>query len=110
MKGALAAASEGLRGEVRRHGVHVVTVYPGPVKSAMESAAREKYEATGALENTPTGTPAELARLVLAAIAHKRPRVIYPSVYGLARHFPNVTRWVVDALTPPLKRLPAKDR
>ena len=107
-KAALAAASEGLRGEVRRHGVHVVTVYPGPVKSAMESAAREKYVASKAATSTPTGTPEKLAELVLAAIDKKRPRVVYPKVYGMARHFPNMTRWVVDALTPELKSLPEK--
>ena len=105
-KGALAAASEGLRGEVARHGVHVVTVHPGPVKSAMETAAREKYVASASVENAPTGTSEELARLVLAAIDKKRPRVIYPKVYGVARHLPNVTRWLVDALTPDLKRVP----
>ncbi len=107
-KGALAAASEGLRGEVKRHGVHVVTVYPGPVKSAMESAAREKYVASNAVENTPTGTAEELARLVLAAVDKRRPRVVYPRVYGMARHFPNATRWIVDAFTPDVKRLPGK--
>lgn len=107
-KGALAAASEGLRGEVKRHGVHVVTVYPGPVKSAMESAAREKYVASGAVDKTPTGTPERLAKLVIAAIDRRRPRVVYPKVYGMARHFPNATRWIVDALTPDVKRLPEK--
>ncbi|MCA9587019.1 MAG: SDR family NAD(P)-dependent oxidoreductase, partial [Myxococcales bacterium] len=107
-KGALAAASEGLRGEVRRHGVHVVTVYPGPVKSAMEAAAREKYQDSAAVQKVPTGTAEELARLVLRAIDKKTPRVVYPKVYGMARHFPNMTRWITDALTPELKRLPDK--
>ncbi len=105
-KAALAAASEGLRAEVKPHGIHVVTVYPGPVTSAMEAAARAKYEATGAVDHTPTGTPKGLAKLVLAALDKKRPRVVYPKVYGMARHFPNTTRWLVDALTPGLKRLP----
>jgi hypothetical protein len=37
--------------------------------------------------------------------------VIYPRTYGLARHFPNISRWAVDALTPPLKALmPAPER
>ena len=30
-KAGLAAASEGLRAEVKPHGIHIVTVYPGPV-------------------------------------------------------------------------------
>lgn len=103
-KAALAGASEGLRGEVRSHGVHVVTVYPGPVTSAMETAAREKFEASRTVDNVPTGDATTLARMIVAAVEHKRARVIYPRVYGLARHFPNLARWVVDATTPPLRR------
>lgn len=103
-KGGLAAASEGLRAEVKKHGIHVVTVYPGPVTSDLEAAGRAAYEDGAATRNVPTGTPEELARLVADAVAKKRPRVIYPRVYGLARHFPNATRWALDAMTPPLKR------
>ncbi len=108
-KGALAAASEGLRGEARKYGVHIVTVYPGPVTSAMESAAREAYTPSKVVDRTPTGTAEELARLVLRAVVNKRPRVIYPKVYGLVRHFPNLTRWLTDALTPDVKRLPERE-
>ncbi|MFO0572075.1 MAG: SDR family oxidoreductase [Polyangiaceae bacterium] len=104
-KGGLAAASEGLRAEVARHGVHVVTVYPGPVTSAMEAKAREKFEPTFAVRVTPTGDPDTLARLVLAAVEKKRARVIYPRTYVLARWFPGTSRWLTDALTPPLQRL-----
>jgi short-subunit dehydrogenase len=102
-KGALAAASEGLRAEVAPHGVHVVTVYPGPVKSDMESAARASFDASPALSRVPTGTPEALARLVAEAVERRRPRVIYPRVYGLSRLFPNATRWLVDNFTPPLR-------
>lgn len=102
-KGGLAAASEGLRAEVKPHGVHVVTVYPGPVKSAMEAAGRAAYEDTAMARNAPMGTPDVLARLVANAIEKKKPRVIYPRTYALARHFPNATRWALDALTPKLR-------
>jgi short-subunit dehydrogenase len=104
-KGGLAAASEGLRAEAARGNVHVVTVYPGPVRSAMEAAAREKYRATAAVRFAPTGDADVLARLVLAAIARKRPRVIYPRSYAFARWFPGISRWVTDKLTPPLEQL-----
>jgi short-subunit dehydrogenase len=104
-KGGLAAASEGLRAEVKPHGIHVVTVYPGPVTSAMEAAGRASYEATAVANHTPTGSPEVLARLIGDAVQKKRPRVVYPRLYGFARHFPNATRWALDALTPPLKRL-----
>ena len=102
-KGALAAASEGLRAEVAPHGVHVVTVYPGPVRSEMESAARAAFRPTAALDRAPLGSPEALARLVADAVEHRRPRVIYPRVYALSRHFPNATRWLVDTFTPPLR-------
>lgn len=104
-KAGLAAASEGLRAEVKPFGIHVVTVYPGPVTSAMEAAARLVYEDRASARYTPTGSPTVLARMVANAVAKKRPRVVYPSVYGLARHFPNATRWALDLLTPPLKKL-----
>ena len=103
-KGGLAAASEGLRAEVKKHGIHVVTVYPGPVTSELEAAGRAAFEDTASTRNAPTGSPEVLARLVADAVAKKRDRVIYPRMYGLARHFPNAARWAVDAFTPPLKR------
>jgi short-subunit dehydrogenase len=104
-KAGLAAASEGLRAEMKPHGIHVVTVYPGPVTSDMEAAARSAYENTAGAKYTPTGSPEVLARLIAKAVEKKRPRVVYPSVYGISRHLPNVTRWAIDALTPKLKAL-----
>ncbi len=105
-KGGLAAASEALRAEVAPHNVRVVTVYPGPVKSAMEAAGRAAYEDSAAVRHTPTGDPDVLARMVVRAVARRRARIVYPRIYGLARHFPNVTRWFLDAFTPSVRRLP----
>lgn len=105
-KAGLAAASESLRAEVKPHGLHVVTVYPGPVASPMEAAAREAYEETRAARVAPMGSADELARLVVQAVRRKLPRVIYPRAYAVARHLPNATRWSLDRLTPPLKRPP----
>ncbi|MBX3232920.1 MAG: SDR family NAD(P)-dependent oxidoreductase [Labilithrix sp.] len=102
-KAGLAAASEGLRAEVKPHGIHVVTVYPGPVTSELEAAARAAYEDRVTARNVPTGSPEVLARMIADAVAKKRPRVVYPRLYGATRHFPNATRWALDALTPPLK-------
>lgn len=102
-KAGLAAASEGLRVEVKRHGIHVVTVYPGPVTSELEAAGRAAYEESASSRNAPTGKPEVLARLVADAVERRSARVIYPWVYGVARHFPNATRWALDALTPALK-------
>ncbi|GMU58315.1 MAG: short-chain type dehydrogenase/reductase [Myxococcaceae bacterium] len=99
-KAGLGAASESLRGELKGTGVHVLTVYPGPVRTAMESAARDALELTAAARYTPTGTTAGLARRIADGIERRRARIIYPRVYALSRHFPNLTRWLMDALTP----------
>jgi short-subunit dehydrogenase len=104
-KAGLAAASEGLRAEVKPHGIHVVTVYPGPVSSDMETAARAAYEDTASAKYAPTGSPDVLAKLIANAVSSKRARVVYPRFYSLSRHFPNMTRWAVDALTPQVKAL-----
>ena len=104
-KGGLAAASEGLRAELKPHGVHVVTVYPGPVKTAMESAARAIYEESWvARMMAPTGDASVLARLVADAVEQKEPRIIYPFMNALGRHFPAITRVLLDAFTPKIRR------
>jgi short-subunit dehydrogenase len=110
-KGGLAAASEALRAEVKAYGIHVVTVYPGPVRSALEAAGRAAFEDGAGTKYTPTGSADVLAKKIADAVARRRPRVVYPGVYGFARHFPNATRWAVDSLTPPLRALkPAGER
>ncbi|MCB9569432.1 MAG: SDR family NAD(P)-dependent oxidoreductase [Myxococcales bacterium] len=103
-KAALGAASEGLRAELRPHGIHVVTVYPGPVESAMEAAARTRYEASAVVDRLPTGKPAILARRIADAVARRRSRVIYPRFYTLSRHFPALALWITGSTTPPLRR------
>jgi short-subunit dehydrogenase len=90
---------------MKPHGIHVVTVYPGPVTSDMESAGRAAYENTAGAKYTPTGSPDVLARMIAKAVEKKRPRVVYPSIYAISRHLPNFTRWAIDALTPKLKAL-----
>jgi short-subunit dehydrogenase len=106
-KAGLAAASESLRHELRPFGVHVVTVYPGPVATDLEVAGRAAYEQTLATKYLmQTGTVEELARLIIRAVEEERPRVIYPAYFVLARHLPGPTRWLLDLVTPRLKALP----
>jgi short-subunit dehydrogenase len=107
-KAAIAAASESLHSELRGTGVHVMTVYPGPVRTAMEEQARAAYEETVLMRLfTPTGDPRVLARKIADGVKSRRARIIYPVGFALARHFPNLTRFVLDRFTPPLKALPA---
>jgi short-subunit dehydrogenase len=108
-KGGLGCASESLRGELRGSGVNVVTVYPGPVTTAMETAARTRYEASAAANGLPTGDTATLARLIRRAVERRSARIIYPRVYWAARWFPGITRFVIDRSTPkPLPPEPKK--
>ena len=105
-KGGLAAFSEGLRAELKPHGVHVVTVYPGPVKTAMETAARAVYEESWlARVMMPSGEASVLARLVADAVEAKEARIIYPFMNTLGRHFPALARVLLDVFTPKLRRL-----
>lgn len=99
-KAGLAAASEGLRAEVRRSGVHVVTVYPGPVDTAMARAGYAAYPPSISVRLTPQGTPERLAHLVRRAVERRKARVIYPWPYILVRHFPALSRWFLDRLAP----------
>lgn len=101
-KAGLAAASESLRVELAESGVHVVTVYPGPVTSPMETKAREAFPEHWTVKNVPTGTPEGMAKLVREAIVKKKPRVFYPKVYGAARYSRVLSQWLTDTFTPPI--------
>jgi short-subunit dehydrogenase len=103
-KGGIANASEGLRGELRGTGVHVVTVYPGPVDTDMGQAGYTKYEASWTSRLAPFGNTTDLARLVLRAVDGKKPRVIYPRVYAIALSYPRIARWFTARFSPPIKR------
>jgi len=105
-KGALANASEGLRGELRGTGIHVVTVYPGPVATDLGVTGLSKYESTWASRLSPLGNADELARLVVRAVDKKKARVVYPGSLAIALLFPRLARWVTARMTPPVKRLP----
>jgi short-subunit dehydrogenase len=99
-KAGLAAASESLRGELMGTGVHVVTVYPGPIDTPMGTAGYAAYEPSKSASATPVGTPEVLARLVRRAVERRRPRVIYPRIYAITRWFPGTTRYFLDRFTP----------
>jgi short-subunit dehydrogenase len=104
-KAGLAAFSEALRGEIRGSGVHVLTVYPGPVDTAMARAAYEVFGGKkGLVGMLPEGDATELARIVRRAAEKKRPRVIYPRFYTVSRWLPWLGRWLADRAAPKLQR------
>ena len=101
-KAGLAMASEIARADLAAQGIGVVTVYPGPVRSALEQGARDAYGGGGLLGRlAPTGDPDELARAIVHAIEHDEPRVIYPAPYGLGWIAPNLSRWIALSYGPP---------
>jgi short-subunit dehydrogenase len=105
-KGGLGNASEGLRGEVRGRGVHVLTVYPGPVDTDMGRTGYTKYETSLTLRLSPLGTTGELARMILRGVDRKTSRIIYPRAYAVAFLFPGLARWFTAHFSPPVKQLP----
>jgi short-subunit dehydrogenase len=101
-KAGLAMASEIARADLAEHGVQVITVYPGPVKSALEAGARADYGGGGLMAKlAPTGDPGELARRIMRAIVDDEPRVIYPRVYGVGWTAPNLSSWLALSYGPP---------
>ncbi|MEZ4458606.1 MAG: SDR family NAD(P)-dependent oxidoreductase [bacterium] len=101
-KAGLAACSESLRVEVAPQGVHVLTVYPGPVRSPMEEAARGAFEESWATKYIPTGDAATLAKLIHKAVLRREERIVYPASYGLTRFTRVSSQWFTDRLTPPV--------
>ena len=81
-KAGLSMASEIARKELAPRGVSVVTVYPGAVASALESRARDQYGRALMSRLVPTGQPDVLAEKIMAAVAAKRARVVYPAFYS----------------------------
>lgn len=101
-KAGLAMASEIARADLGARGVRVVTVYPGPVKSALEQGARDAYGGGGLLGRVaPTGDPDELAKKIIRAIRNDEPRVIYPAMYGVGWTAPNLSAWLALSYGPP---------
>ncbi|TNF36010.1 MAG: SDR family NAD(P)-dependent oxidoreductase [Deltaproteobacteria bacterium] len=99
-KAGVAAWFETLGDELRDTPVKVCTVYPGPVETAMERAAHAKIGPNAAADALPTGTPEELAELLMKAVAKGRARLIYPRVYGVLRFARVTSQWFTSRFAP----------
>jgi short-subunit dehydrogenase len=101
-KAGLAMASEIARADLAGHGIRVVTVYPGPVKSELERGARDQYGGGGMFGRfAPVGDPGELARRIMVAIDKDEPRVIYPRLYNVGWSATPVASWFALSYGPP---------
>ncbi len=99
-KAGLAMASEVARLELAPHGVRVVTVYPGPVRSELERRARAQASQGLLTRLIPTGHPEPLARRVVDALEANEARVFYPALYDIAGRFPGLAARFTRALSP----------
>lgn len=101
-KAGIGMASEIARMDMKDQGVNVITVYPGPVYSGLESHARGQVSKGPVAKHIPTGTPETLAERVYGAFRKNRPRVIYPDVYNLTRFVgqTNFTYRFMDSFSP----------
>jgi short-subunit dehydrogenase len=99
-KAGLAAFSESIHIELRARGVHVLTVYPGPVATPMSDLVYAAFGGRrGTLRLLPEGRADVLARRIRRAQQARAARLIYPRFYWLARWFPGITQ-AVTALAP----------
>jgi short-subunit dehydrogenase len=89
-KSGLAAAGRQLRWELRRTGVHVLTVYPGPIHTEMGQRAYRRYTADPTAALLPWGTTGELGRRILRAVQRRQGELIYPRPYAVAAIFPRI--------------------
>ncbi len=99
-KAGLAMASEVAHLDLAPAGVHVVTVYPGPVRSGLERRARAQVPASRLARLIPTGDPEVLARRILAACRRRQARVVYPPLYDLASRFPVLAGAITRTFSP----------
>jgi short-subunit dehydrogenase len=99
-KAGLAMASEIARMELAPHGVRVVTVYPGPVRSDPDRRARAQASPGLLTRLIPTGQPEPLARRVLDAIERDEARVFYPALYDVAGRVPGLAARFTRAWSP----------
>ena len=99
-KAGIAMASEIAHLELAPAGVHVVTVYPGPVASALERGARAQLRPSLMARVMPVGDAATVAGAVMRALERREPRVIYPALYALADRALGVATWVSRRFSP----------
>lgn len=99
-KAGLAMASEIARIEVAPDGVHVMTVYPGPVASGLERHARAQVKSSWVTKMLPMGDATTLAKKIVAASLRGAPRVVYPPLYVAASRAVGVARAFTEHFSP----------
>lgn len=101
-KAGFGMASEIARLDLKKHNVNVITVYPGPIYSGLESHARSQVKQGPISRFIPTGKPEELAKRIYRTFRKGGTRVIYPDIYSLAKQVANLdlTYRAMDSFSP----------
>jgi short-subunit dehydrogenase len=89
-KAALALATETLRMELRKSGVHVLHVLPGPVDTGMLSEASLVPGGEKLIRTMPRGDVDTLAKKTRRALERGRMTLVYPGVLSIVRHLPTL--------------------
>ncbi len=89
-KAGFGLASEIARLDLKKHNVNVITVYPGPIFSGLESHARSQVKQGPVSRFIPTGKPEELAKRIYRTFSKGGSRVIYPDIYSVAKQVANL--------------------
>jgi short-subunit dehydrogenase len=99
-KAGLAMASEIARLDLAPGGVHVMTVYPGPVRSELERRARAQLPSSLVARWIPMGDPDALAARIVDGCVERKARVVYPPLYEIASRFPTIAGGFTSMFSP----------
>ena len=99
-KAAIGQISEIAGTEIEGSGVHVLTVYPGPIDTSLAHGARAKLDENLAAKYMPVGDRYTLADKIVAAYMDKKTVLAYPEIYDTARHFHTIAAWFSKKLAP----------
>ncbi|SDX21920.1 SDR family NAD(P)-dependent oxidoreductase [Marinobacter mobilis] len=101
-KAGIGMASEIARLDLKKQGINVITVYPGPIFSGLENHARSQVKQGPISRLIPTGKPDVLAQRIYQTFRKGGARVIYPDIYHLAKQLANLelTTHVMDRFSP----------
>lgn len=89
--------------EIEGSGVHILTVYPGPIDTGLAHGARAKLDENLAAQYMPVGDRYTLADRIVTAYANKQSVLAYPEIYDTARHFHTIAAWFAKKLAPRTK-------